>query len=144
MSTANFETMRDFPLYAKDYDDDYDSYIEVPLIKEDLADINYDLMFHKIQVKGGYYCGIQFYVEVEHDLEEEDYSNDDCHYYFDCCRSVAYRKYQAEVRKINRLLTTLGKKYDFQEYVCTARFSNGEAWFGLASNSRSLLKSVFA
>lgn len=48
MSTANFETMRDFPLYAKDYDDDYDSYIEVPLIEEDLADINYDLMFHKI------------------------------------------------------------------------------------------------
>lgn len=144
MSTANFETMRDFPLYAKDYDDDYDSYVEVPLIKEDLADINYGLMFHKIQVKGGYYCGVQFYVEVEHDLEEEDYSNDDCHYYFDCCRSVAYRKYQAEVRKINRLLTTLGKKYDFQEYVCTARFSNGEAWFGLASNSRSLLKSVFA
>ena len=126
MSTANFETMRDFPLYAKDYDDDYDSYIEVPLIKE-----------------GGYYCGIQLYVEVEHDLEEEDYSNDDCHYYFDCCRSVAYRKYQAEVRKINRLLATLGKKYDFQEYVCTARFSNGEAWFGLASNPRSLLKSVF-
>ena len=106
-------------------------------------DINYDLMFHKIQVKGGYYCGIQLYVEVEHDLEEEDYSNDDCHYYFDCCRSVAYRKYQAEVRKINRLLATLGKKYDFQEYVCTARFSNGEAWFGLASNPRSLLKSVF-
>ena len=89
MSTANFETMRDFPLYAKDYDDDYDSYIEVPLIEEDLADINYDLMFHKIQVKGGYYCGIQLYVEVEHDLEEEDYSNDDCHYYFDCCRSVS-------------------------------------------------------
>lgn len=86
MSTANFETMRDFPLYAKDYDDDYDSYIEVPLIEEDLADINYDLMFHKIQVKGGYYCGIQLYVEVEHDLEEEDYSNDDCHYYFDCCK----------------------------------------------------------
>lgn len=143
MSTANFETMRDFPLYAKDYNDDYDSYIEVPLIEEDLADINYDLMFHKIQVKGGNYCGIQLYVEVEHDLEEEDYSNDDCHYYFDCCRSVAYRKYQAEVRKINRLLATLGKKYDFQEYVCTARFSNGEAWFGLASNPRSLLKSVF-
>ena len=66
MSTANFETMRDFPLYAKDYDDDYDSYIEVPLIEEDLADINYDLMFHKIQVKGGYYCGIQFYVDFPH------------------------------------------------------------------------------
>lgn len=32
----------------------------------------------------------------------------------------------------------------FQEYVCTARFSNGEAWYDLASNSRARLKSVVA
>ena len=76
--------------------------------------------------------------------EDKDYTNDDCHYYFDCCRSVAYRKYEAEIRKINRKLAALGKEYGFQEYVCTARFSNGEAWYDLASNSRARLKSVVA
>ena len=30
------------------------------------------------------------------------------------------------------------------EYVCTARFSNGEAWYQLASNPRARLKSVVA
>ena len=87
------------------------------------------------------YTGVQFYVEVEHDLTEDGYTNDDCHYYFDCCRSVAYRKYKAEIRKINRKLAALGKEYGFQEYVCIARFSNGEAWYDLASNPRARLKS---
>lgn len=66
------------------------------------------------------------------------------HYYFDCCRSVAYRKYASEVRKINRKLAEFAKAYGFQEYVCTARFSNGEAWYQLASNPRARLKSVVA
>ena len=110
-----------------------------------LDSFNYELMFHKITLRSGYYTGVQFYVEVEHDLtEDKDYTNDDCHYYFDCCRSVAYRKYEAEIRKINRKLAVLGKEYGFQEYVCTARFSNGEAWYDLASNSRARLKSVVA
>lgn len=144
MSTANFQTMRDFPLFAKEYDDEWDVYDEIQCVEKDLVDLNYDLLFHKIQVVGGYYYGVQFYVEVEHDLSEEDYNNDDCHYYFDCCRSVAYRKYAAEVRKINRKLEALSKKYGFQEYVCVARFSNGEACYDLASNRRSLLKSISA
>lgn len=110
-----------------------------------LNEAAYGLMFHKITLRSGYYTGVQFYVEVEHDLtEDKDYTNDDCHYYFDCCRSVAYRKYEAEIRKINRKLAALGKEYGFQEYVCTARFSNGEAWYDLASNSRARLKSVVA
>ena len=102
-------------------------------------------MFHEIKLQGGYYYGVQFYVEVNHDLtEDKDYTNDDCHYYFDCCRSVAYRKYEAEIRKINRKLDVLAKKFGLQEYVCVARFSNGEAVYDLASNSRARLRSVVA
>lgn len=179
MSAANFCTMRDFPLFAKDYNEDakrcpecgaimsvdatecdfcecneledyqyFDecaAYDDNKIIGAVLDSFNYGLMFHKITLRSGYYTGIQFYVEVEHDLtEDKDYTNDDCHYYFDCCRSVAYRKYEAEIRKINRKLAALGKEYGFQEYVCTARFSNGEAWYDLASNSRARLKSVVA
>ena len=169
MSAANFWTMRDFPLFAKDYYEetkrcpkcgtilDVDAEVCESCGCEDLEDytdfnefaadeewaeitglmdeLNRDLLFHKVEMRSGYYSGVQFYVEVEHDLsEDKDYTNDDCHYYFDCCRSVAYRKYAAEVRKIVRKLTEFAKRYGFQEYVCTARFSNGEAWYELASN----------
>lgn len=113
-------------------------------IKAELEDINRDLLFHKISVESGYYCGAQFYVKAEHDLDEYEYDNSDCHYYFDCCRSVAHRKYDAEKRKINRLLQKLGERYGFQEYVCVARFSNGEAWYELASNPRARLKAAVA
>lgn len=102
-------------------------------IENELDDINDGLMFHKISLRSGYYSGMQFYVEAEHDLDEYDYDNSDCHYYFDCCRSVAYRKYEAEQRKINRKLAELGKRWGFQKAVCTARLSNGEACFKLVS-----------
>ena len=116
MSAANFCTMRDFPLFAKDYNEDAKRCPE---------------------------CGAIMSADAT-ETEDKDYTNDDCHYYFDCGRSVAYRKYEAEIRKINRKLAALGKEYGFQEYVCTARFSNGEAWYDLASNSRARLKSVVA
>lgn len=108
-------------------------------VEKRLADFNYDLLFHKVSLKDGYYCGVQFYVEAEHDLDEYDYSNDDCHYYFDCCRSVAYRKYKAEKQKIARKLEELAKEYGFEELVCVARFSNGEMMYGRASNPRARL-----
>ena len=178
MSAANFCTMRDFPLFAKDYYEEAKRCPECGAIMdtdavscedcgcEELEDYTYfnqfqcdeeweeitslmdelnrDLMFHKVEMRSGYYTGVQFYVEVDHDLADEDYSNDECHYYFDCCRSVAYRKYAAEVRKINRKLTAWGKGYGFQEYVCIARFSNGEAMYDLASNPRARLKAAVA
>lgn len=177
MSAANFWTMRNFPLFAKDYYEetkrcpecgtilDADAEVCESCGCEDLEDyaycdeiaadeewaeitglmdeLNRDLLFHKVEMRSGYYSGVQFYVEVEHDLgEDKDYTNDDCHYYFDCCRSVAYRKYAAEVRKIVRKLTEFAERYGFQEYVCTARFSNGEAWFELASNPRACLRAA--
>lgn len=113
-------------------------------IEKEVEAINRDLIFHKVSVESGYYYGAQFYVEAEHDLDNYEYDNDECHYYFDCCRSVAHRKYEAEKRKITRLLVKLGKRYGFQEYVCTARFSNGEAIYELASNPRARLKAAVA
>lgn len=160
MSAANFCTMRDFPLFAKDYNEDakrcpecgaimsadatecdfcecneledyqyYDkcaAYDERQEIEDKLLDFNRGLLFHEVKLQSGYYSGVQFYVEINHDLtEDQDYSN-------------------SEVRKINRKLAEFAKAYGFQEYVCTARFSNGEAWYQLASNPRARLKSVVA
>ena len=179
MSAANYELMRDFPLYAKNYvsevkrcpvcgtvhfgldndtcevcgSEDLEEGYELDELtygeERDeitalLDDFNRELMFHEVKLQSGYYSGVQFKVEVEHDLTEYDYGNDECHYYFDCCRSVAYRKYAAEVRKINRKLAELGKRWGFTELVCTARFSNGEAWFEPVSNPRARLKAAVA
>lgn len=179
MSAANFELMRDFPLYAKDYvsevkhcpvcgavhydldsdtcevcgseeleegyeldelarDEEWDEIIAL------LDDFNRELMFHEVKLQSGYYSGIQFIVEAKHDLGAYDYDNDECHYYFDCCRSVAYRKYAAEVRKINRKLAALGKSWGFVEMVCTAHFSNGAALYAPASNPRARLCAAVA
>ena len=109
-----------------------------------LDDFNRELMFHEVKLQSGYYSGIQFIVEAEHDLGAYDYDNDECHYYFDCCRSVAYRKYAAEVRKINRKLAALGKSWGFVEMVCTAHFSNGAALYAPASNPRARLCAAVA
>lgn len=62
-----------------------------------------------------------------HDLDE--YDNYECHYYFDCCRSVAIRKFKREINKVNRILKKLAKDYGFVELAVTARFSNGETWY---------------
>lgn len=179
MSAANFCTMRDFPLFAKDYYqdakrcpecgaimedgatecefcdcneledcrcfDECTAYDEQKSIEDDLSDFNHGLLFHEVKIQSGYYFGVQFYVEVNHDLtEDKDYTNSDCHYHFDCCRSVAYRKYAAEVRKINRWMAKLAKRYGFDELVYTARFSNGEAIYAPASNPRARLYSGVA
>lgn len=138
MSAANFQTMRDFPLFARDFDDEVEYYDICDIVQSDLDDINRDFLFHKITLQSGYYTGVQFHVEAEHDLGEYNYDNEECHYYFDCCRSVAYRKYQSEINKINRKLKQLAKQHGFDELVCTARFSNWEALFSRA-NSRTRL-----
>lgn len=83
---------------------------------------------------GGKYYGVQFYVEEKHDPNE--YDNDDCHYYFDVCRSVAIRRYNSEINKINRILKMLAKEYGFDEVYCSAVFGNGEAIYTKVENTQ--------
>lgn len=78
--------------------------------------------------------GVQFYVEEKHDPNE--YDNDDCHYYFDVCRSVAIRRYNSEINKINRILKMLAKEYGFDEVYCSAVFGNGEAVYTKVENTQ--------
>ena len=143
MSAANFELMRDFPLFTKDYVSEVK---RCPVC----GTVHYDLGSNICEV-----CGCE---ELEDSCEFDEFAcadeweeitsllddNDDCHYYFDCCRSVAHRKYAAEVRKINRKLAALGKSWGFTEMVCVAHFSNGEACYAPTSNSRARLYSAVA
>lgn len=145
MSTCNFVTQSDFDLYI--YDEDLDDTLD-----EDTAINNYDfsmacvyeeskrlakefnkeLMFYQIEIRSGYYCGLQTIIQPTdwyHGYNNvEDISNDDCHYYFDMCRSKAIRKHKAEVNKINKKLLPLFKKeIGFDHIRCIGVFSNGEA-----------------
>lgn len=169
MSTPNFYTMNNFPLWVKDFyeetkicpeckvmqDSDNNecefcghdlSDVEVENLYDEfeaqyicneidnkLEDINNDLIFHKIELRSGYYSGVQFYCETK-DFDEDkdgelDIDNYDAHYYYDMYRSQARRKYKTEINKINKLLKKLGKEFGFDAYGVSARFSNGETWY---------------
>jgi hypothetical protein len=169
MSTANFCSMDNFPLWARDFSyegkfcpkcgvtqdsendecefcgydlsnveaesfcDEYEARFICDKIEKELEDINCDLIFHKIELKDGYYSGVQFYCETK-DFDEDkdgelDIDNDEAHYYYDMCRSQARRKYKSEINKINKILKKIARNYEFDAYGISARFSNGETWY---------------
>lgn len=98
--------------------------------KGKMEELNDTLTFHKIVFKSGYYTGIQLYVEEKENPHELD--NEDCKYYYDMCRSQAIRKYDAEIRKINRWMEKVAPEYGWRELHCVGIFSNGEAIYEYA------------
>lgn len=138
MSTANFRTQDNFPLYC--YDDSELEWWEAQdlfnEIKADMDDMNDGLRFFRMTVESGYYTGVQFFVEMTDAAENAGFDedgatrwcdNEACRYYLDMYRSEAIRKFDAEQRKVNKLLKKLAEFYGFERYFCRGRFSNGEA-----------------
>lgn len=154
MSTPNFRTQENFPLYL--YDDSgmewwqaQDFFSEVRL---DMEDLNSELSFFRLTVKSGYYFGVQFYVEISDEADNAGFTeggaeyadNESCRWYLDMCLSQAKRKFEAEQRKVCKLMKNLADAWGFEEYLCTAIFSNGEAIYEPASNPRARLKAAVA
>lgn len=133
MSTPNFRTMENFPLFTIEPADELDAYDLESELSEALEEINDELTFHKVELQSGYYYGLQFYVDELHDPNE--YDNDDCRYEFDLCRSVAIRRYESEINKITRRLRRLASGYGFEELCCVGVFSNGEAVYSRVQNT---------
>lgn len=139
MATNNFMTMKDFSLVVRDTSDCYfedgePDYFMYEMIREEMEQeietLKDSLLFHTIEIRDGYYSGLQYYVDCEHELDkEDDYSNDECWYYFGMCRSAAYRKFAAEKNRIKRTLNKISKKdgYDMLYHVST--FSDGSAFY---------------
>ena len=106
-------------------------------ILADLEEINAGLLFHEISIESGYYDGLQLYVTLNHaadhagftDAGPEYLDNESAHYYFDVCRSAAIRKYEAELRRVNKILAKIGGAYGMDKLAIYARFSNGETWY---------------
>jgi hypothetical protein len=106
-------------------------------IMKDLEEENAGLLFHEITIESGYYEGLQLYVTLTHAADNagltengpEYVDNESTRYYLDLCRSAAIRKYEAEQRKVNRILAKIGRAYGMDKLAIYARFSNGETWY---------------
>ena len=109
------------------YSDIFNGYDGFKAIMEEF---NETLIFHELQFKSGYYTGVQIYVEEKENPQELD--NEDCRYYYDMCRSVAIKKYEAEIRKINKWMENVATEYGWRELHCLGIFSNGEAIYQYA------------
>ena len=106
-------------------------------ILRELEEINAGLLFHEITIESGYYEGLQLYVSLTHAADNAGFTengpeyadNESTRYYLDRCRSAAIRKYEAEQRKVNRILEKIGRAYGMDKLAIYARFSNGETWY---------------
>lgn len=141
MSTANFKSMDNFPLYVFDMEFDEDEntvaieaswddwrWFEGRMIEREMDEFNESLKFHKVSLKSGYYAGVQFYVEDLENMDKypEEYTNGECQYLFGMCRSKTFRAYHSEQNKIRKWLKKIAKEYGFFELFVVGRFSNGE------------------
>ena len=95
-----------------------------------MEELNNDLVFHSMEFKSGYYDGVQLYINTAENPHELD--NEDCRYYFDMCRSQAIRKYEAEIRKINKWMEKIAVEYGWRKLNCIGVFSSGEAIYQYA------------
>lgn len=98
-----------------------------------MEEFNDTLTFHEITFKSGYYEGVQIFVE-EKEENPHELDNEDCRYYYDMCRSVAIRKYNAEIRKINKWMDKVAIQHGWKELHCLGIFSNGEAIYEYAKH----------
>lgn len=154
MSTANFITQKDFDMYVINFEvteediKSFETENECEFDYEFEAQCFYDfeidnfkwllnhaltekfkrtLEFFNVELKDGYYTGVQTYIKLQSENPYE-LDNEDCHYYFDMNRSTAIRKYDSEIRFINKkLLPYIRDNSSFERLVCDGIFSNGEA-----------------
>lgn len=105
-------------------------------LERELNRFNDSLTFYTLQIKPGYYLGVQIYMEHENDVPE-DLDNYECRYYFDMNRSTAIRRHKSEVNKINRYLARTMPEYGLQQLVLGGIFSNGEAVYYPANSIKA-------
>ena len=142
--------------YYTDFDEWHFDYCQ-----KKLDDLNRTLEYYEITLESGYYEGVQVYLNektkcygdvpltkyytakdwAEYRKDEKDSYG----YYIDFDLPYAERK-KAEQKEIKRIIefceTVLKNDFDFSEYVCTARFSNGEAIYEQANNVRARIKAL--
>ena len=139
MGAANFKQMDKFDLWVYepdfcvdlpenpeewDYDQDYEDFTHN---FDSLPKPNTD--FFDISLTSGYYSGVQIYVDYKPDLcDPKHLTNEDTRYFLDLPLSVAKRRHEAEIKRIQKWLARLGR-IGAVKLISVARFSNGEVWY---------------
>lgn len=104
-------------------------------IGADMDEVNSGLVFYRLEAIGGRYTGLQFSVENNHgsylDISE-DWSNADCRYHFDMCKSKTLKAMKAEQRLVKQHMKALAASYGFRRAYLKSIFSNGEAAYSCA------------
>lgn len=124
MATGNFRTMDRFPLIAVCDESVSD---ECYGMMEEIADELNDLQpFFEVKVLGGYYEGVQFYVEEKYcddiaDWKPEDYMDE-----FGWDKDETLRRFNDAVETITAKLAEAKEWFGMTELAVAARFSNGE------------------
>lgn len=148
MATANFKYQRDFDLWAADFsvpiypvdengddltdsepiDYDFDELLFYDTVDK-IDELNKTLKFYKLQLSDRHYSGTQIEIDdsetpdewyFQHYFDFEDYGVN---------RYILRRMINAERKRINRDILPLFRKYGFEHYAISARFSNGETWY---------------
>ena len=158
MATSNFKTQNNFPLFASaifdayEYEDeetgetlcsDFD-YVLCDYCENKIEDFNRTLEFYKIELRSGYYSGVQIILDEQEGAELSEYYTPEQwkyeraaekiyhgeNYDFRYCYSEQKRREVAEIKKIERFCRGyLKDEFGFEEYYISARFSNGETWY---------------
>ena len=94
-----------------------------------IDELNKTLKFYKLQLTDGHYSGTQIEIDYSETPDEWYFQH-----YFDfedygVNRYILRRMINAERKRINRDILPLFRKYGFEHYAISARFSNGETWY---------------
>jgi hypothetical protein len=119
--------------YYNWFEDDFEE-LEYQLSEEKQTKYR-PLEFFEIKYKSGYYVGVQLYVEHKYYIKdyisedfEKFFDNDDFHYVFGECKSKVLKRYQAEIKRINKvILPYYAKRLFMIKLNLIGVFSNGEA-----------------
>lgn len=170
MGTCNFWTMDDFDLVVmsdekicqnflgdefieerkaelEDYDPIDDIELAWELFNEDIEewsgidDLNNSLCWYKVELKSGYYDGVQFYIDTDFLGIDEIatwlpskplvWDDDECMLEFGLTREETKQMIEEEKKRINNFLDKM-VEYGWERIRCVGVFNNGEAVYELA------------
>lgn len=154
MATCNFCTMDNFDLYVIgdediikqwfEEDENVVSYEELSFawdcwwidnekygISEDIDTLNDELRWYHVELKSGYYEGVQIYVDTEW-CNIGTWSEEDCQDEFELTKKETMCMILEEQKKINAWLAEVATMYGFRKLDCLGVFSNGEAIYAYA------------
>lgn len=109
--------------------------LDMQELQQLMDELNSHFRFYRLTVNGGRYTGLQFSVENIHgsylDISE-DWTNEDCRYQFDLCKSKTLRAMKSEQRTVKQHMKALASDYGFRRAYLSAMFSTGEAVYTYA------------